>query len=182
MSVGPEGFKLFKELQEKGLDIILVAGASAELYTQGKTVTGDLDIIVSNEKRDKFEEVMKKTFNFTPRSQEVGRIWTGTYDGKELVVEVVDSHYKGKVWNNVDLEEFGMGSGKIDSVASPEDILVNYLAECKFWNSNCLRSYLLLKGWKERMDKEYLKKRAKEENVEDYLDEELLAEKAGEKS
>lgn len=181
MSVGPEGFWLFGELQElisessKDERIVLVAGASAELYTQGQTTTGDLDIVVPVAKRAKVEEALRE-LGFKPKSEDVRRLWEGTYEGKELVVDIVDSDYEGgRVWNNIDLSKFGFGPGKIDSVSSPEDLLVLYLSECKFWGSNCDRAYILLRTFYDAFDREYLEEELRKANVEEkYLDPDFL--------
>ncbi len=181
MSVGSEGFQFFEVLQEgvKAIDedetIFLVAGACAELYTQGQTKTGDIDIVVPDSIREDFEELLRG-MNFSPRSEEVRRLWEGSYEGKELVIDIVDSKYDGgRVWNNVDLEEFGYGSGEIDSVSSPEDLIVQYLVECCFWESNSERAYILLKTFDEHLDWEYIEQKVEEEGIgEEYLDLDFL--------
>lgn len=93
------------------------------------------------------------------------------YDDKELVLHIVDSQYSGRTVF-ADLGKIGMGTGEVE-LASPEDVLVNYLSECKNWGMNCDRAYLLYRM--EDLDEDYLRDRAEEEDVVDYLDEELPA-------
>lgn len=170
MSVTPEGIGLIQELQES-FDVIPVAGACAEVYTQGQSVTGVIDIVIPVEERDEFQDEFRDTYNFSPRSEEVGKFWEGTYEGKEQVLHIVDSQYSGRTMI-VDLDKIGMGTGEVE-MASPEDVLVNYLSECKNWGTNCDRAYLLYRM--EVLDEDYLMKRAEEADVVDYLDEDLLA-------
>ncbi len=170
MSVTPEGIGLIRELQES-FDVIPVAGACAEVYTQGQSVTGDIDIVISVEEREEFQEELGDTYNFSPRSERAGKFWEGTFEDKELVLHIVDSQYSGRT-TILNLDEIGMGTGEVE-LASPEDVLINYLIECKNWGTNCDRAYLLYRM--EGLDEDYLGRRAQEENVADYLDEDLLA-------
>jgi hypothetical protein len=55
----------------------------------------------------------------------------------------------------------------------PEELIVTYLAAWKYWGSTVDRdkALWLYAAWVERLDKEYLKRRAREEGVEDFLQE-----------
>ncbi len=78
---------------------------------------------------DGFHDELSDTYNFSPRSEGFGKFWYGTYEGKKLVLHIVDSQYSGRT-TIVDLDKIEMGKGEVE-MASTEDALVNYLSESR---------------------------------------------------
>lgn len=182
--VGEEGFELIRELEDEGLEFVVVGGACAELYSEGQVRTGDIDIIVPERERPTFRDEMEER-GFEPVSEEVGSTWEGVYDDRGLVLQIVGGHYSGGVQENVDLGEYGFGEGVLDScLSSLEDVILNYLTECYRWGSRCLWAYLLLdayhfnreeSGVEYELDIEYLEEKMAEEGIpEKYLEEDFL--------
>lgn len=174
--VGGEGFRAVRALQEEGLRVVLVGGSCVELYTGGEYRTGDIDLVVPSDEREEVREKLEE-MGFETQSP-VGKVWVRD----RTVIEIVGRSYQGRVRSGVDLEDYGMGSGKLDNVESPEDILLDRISACKFWNSpsDCEQAYWLLAGMREELDWDYLERRAEELEVSDFLDEGRLLEEAGE--
>lgn len=150
-----------EKLRKAGADAVLVGGQAIEVYTGGQFETADIDIVVNN------KLLAEKLLNALGFGKESG-IW---YNQElNIIVQIIDEPYSGdpdKI-RKFKIKEFEL------SVAAPEDLIVNRLYQAKFWKSNPQRDVeqaaALLKIFSKLIDRDYLRKIAKKEDVKDYLD------------
>lgn len=150
-------------MEENGLGrIIIVGGLAAEVYSERSYRTGDVDIVVEGD----IELVRKVLSNssemgsriFLPRIREIS----------EKGIDLVGTVYSGKKVVRIDIDD----EKYYVYMASPEDVVINYLEAWKFWNSveDRDKAVLVYCANKERLDMSYLIARAIEKNVKDYLE------------
>lgn len=149
-------------MEEKGLGrIIIVGGFAAEIYSGRSYRTGDVDIVVEGNV-ELVKEILSRFSDrgmriFLPRVREIS----------EKGIDIVGNVYSGGKVAKINVDE------KYHVyVASPEDIIINYLEAWKFWNSIEDRNKAILVYCvnKENLDLTYLTSRATEKNVKDYLE------------
>ena len=139
---------------------ILVGGSAVEVYLDGVLRTGDMDIVY------RIAELKKilKAWHFKTSS------YLRNYVNEDLVlaVDLVGEKLDGS-YDKLFTITTGYGIARIIGV---EDLILKRLASAKFWNvsTDMEQSYLLAKSQENSIDWGYLETRAKEENVEDYLD------------
>lgn len=135
-------------------EFILVGGFAVGVYTRGQYITGDIDAAcpISDEVKAKlrrlgFEKVGRHLAY--PELNYMIEIPTG-WIGKRKVVPVKIASYK------------------VD-IISPEDLIVDRLCAYKFWESQTdfAQAAMVLAAQRERVDEDYLRMRAREEDVED---------------
>lgn len=156
---------LSKEIMDRGgRPPILVGGIALEIYTQGSYTTGDIDL-----KADRgLLEIILTQWNF----KKSGRLWfnseldiyidwlgEGLDEGKEAEVRV-NTVIVGK---NLEVR-----------VISIEDLIIDRLNAAKWWDDkdSLMWSIVLVSVKRELgevLDLEYLRKRAKAEDLEDLL-------------
>ncbi|MBN2014224.1 MAG: UbiD family decarboxylase [Candidatus Altiarchaeota archaeon] len=140
---------------------ILVGGSAVELYTAGERESIDLDLLA-----DRGELVsLLEELGFKEKND--------IYYNEDVAIDIVGSTTKERI-KELELE----GVKEKISVVSVEDLIVDRLCACKFWNSerDCDHAEFLLRGYEQHIDRPYLKKRAREEDVEDKLAEILQEE------
>lgn len=149
-------------LSEKFGGFVVVGGFATALYSLGMYVTADVDVVVAMA-RDmdglrKLEDGLKR-LGFRRN-----RVWC--HDEAKYALDVVSGYPPERT------KTFEIGGYKVE-VASPEEALINDLAGYKFWNEGAMleRAILVFKAQRERLDTEYLRKRARVRDVEDALDE-----------
>ncbi|VVB84789.1 Uncharacterised protein [uncultured archaeon] len=132
---------------------VLVGGSAVELYTRGRAMSLDLDLIGDISLIAPILE--SQNFKRTGRHFHKGSIYievpSGTLQGERSVV----LEYNGK---------------KI-RVISVEDLIIDRLCGCKFWKSeyDCEHARMLFASYKTKLDMGYLNDRAKKEEVSDLL-------------
>jgi len=132
---------------------ILVGGSAVELYTRGRAMSLDLDLIGDISMIAPI--LVNQNFKRTGRHFHKGSIYieipSGSLQGERSVV-------------------FEYNNKKI-RVISVEDLIVDRLCACKFWKSeyDCEHARMLLASYKNKLDLEYLNERARAEDVLELL-------------
>ncbi|ODA44817.1 hypothetical protein THER_0445 [Thermodesulfovibrio sp. N1] len=157
---------LSEEFRKRGAkEPIIVGGLAVEIYTQGSYTTGDIDI-----KADitLLEEILKN-WGF----KKTGRVWLNDY--LDIYID----------WLGSSLEEGEEAEKRVNAVLidenlnvkiiSIEDLIIDRLNAYKWWKDedSFLWAKILLKikeRMEEQIDLEYLKKRAKKEQIEDIVE------------
>ncbi|MDG6224120.1 MAG: DUF6036 family nucleotidyltransferase [Candidatus Thermoplasmatota archaeon] len=135
---------------------VMVGGSAVEFYTGGMYTTGDVDI-VGNSKE------------IAPILLTLGFSKEGRYFIKDKIfIDIVGSRLYGR-YNEIAIK----GTDHVIRVISVEDLLVDRLCACKWWRSNtdCEQARYLYGIYLDRLDMDYLKDRALEEDVMDRLEE-----------
>lgn len=155
---------LNSELEKRGLGrIIITGGFAVELYTARAYRTMDVDIIVDGAQAIKVVEEFLKKF-----SEVIGRGYLPRYEILQLKsIDIVSSTYR----REVEPTKIVVNS-YVAYLEVVEELIVTYLAGWKFWEATEDRdkALWLYMVWREKIDEEYLARRAKEENVLDYLE------------
>jgi hypothetical protein len=150
---------LFNQLEKEGVETYLVGGQAVEFYTGGQFETGDIDITVTN--REKAETILSR-LGFARE----GMIWLN--QPLNMAVQIVGSYplTTAKV-RSVKAKRFTIRTVGV------EDLIVDRLVAAKFWQSNpkldSEEAAVLLDMYKKDIDMDYLRKKASEQKVEDYL-------------
>ena len=147
-------FRILANISEKlpnNKKPILVGGSAVEFYTLGTCKSIDIDLLGDRESLIKVLEEM----GFS----KIGRHWFYT---KDIGIEIVGESVEGRRVNEI------LHEGKPIRVISIEDLIVDRLNACKHWKSqyDCEQAQVLMGAYSEKLDREYLKKRMKEEDLE----------------
>lgn len=147
-------FKILAEISEKlpkNKKPVLVGGSAVEFYTRGTCKSIDIDLLAD---RDSLEKVLEK-MGFS----KIGRHWFYT---KDVGIEIVGESTEGRRVNEI------LHEGKLIRILSIEDLIVDRLNACKHWKSqyDCEQTQVLVGVYSDKLDREYLKKRMKEEDLE----------------
>ncbi len=150
-------FKVLAEISEKLPEKkrpILVGGSAVEFYTRGTCKSIDIDLLAD---RNSLIPVLEK-MGFS----KIGRHWFYT---KDIGIEIVGESAEGRRVNEIMHEE------KLIRILSIEDLIVDRLNACKHWKSqyDCEQAQVLVGVYVDKLDREYLKKRMKEEDLEPEL-------------
>jgi len=156
-------------LEERSLGrIIIVGGFAVEVYTGATYRTLDVDIIVEGENSATVVREFLKEI-----CEEEGRVLIPKL--KPLATKGVDivgrSFIEAKEPNVLKISSFKV------YLESVEELVVKYLCAWKYWMSDEDRSkaFILVKVYWNKLDIEYLYKRARDEDVLDKLEECLKA-------
>jgi hypothetical protein len=128
---------------------VLVGGSAVELYTRGLSKSIDLDLVA--DRSVIIPILLKMDFKQTGRHFYKNRIYieipSDTLHGRSVILK-----YRTK---------------KI-RVISVEDLIIDRLNACKFWNSvyDCEQAQMLIRAYKSKLDKQYLNERAKQEGLD----------------
>ena len=147
-------FGILEEIREKfpkNKKPVLVGGSAVEFYTRGTCKSIDIDVLGD---RDSLEKVLEK-MGFS----KTGRHWFYT---KEIGIEIVGDSTEGRRVNEI------LHEGKLIRILSIEDLIVERLNACKHWKSqyDCEQAQVLAGAYSDKLDREYLRKRMKEEDLE----------------
>lgn len=129
---------------------ILVGGSAVELYTRGISKSIDFDLIA--DRSVIVPLLLKMGFKQTGRHFYKNRIYieiqSDTLHGRSVIIKYKDKKIR---------------------VISIEDLIIDRLCACKFWNSvyDCEQAQMLIKSYKSKLDRQYLNARAKQEGLED---------------
>jgi len=151
-------FDVLSDITERmGGDLILVGGGAVELYTQGWFLTGDLDIITSN--KSKLERVLHD-MGFQKEDPR-------HYIRDDIFIDVVGSLPQEVRARDVTIAP----SMKRIRIICIEDIIIDRLCACKHWKSerDCEQADYMIHAYHDKLDWEYLRARAIEEEVNDQL-------------
>jgi len=155
---------LTEALEPEGIRPILVGGVALEFYTLGGYATKDIDLVASS--RKKLKTVLEK-LGFTRRMGE--RHWYSTE--LDVAIEIPDEILAGSPEKLTVLEI----DGKNVYIIGIEDLIIDRLSAAKFWQSPSDFEWAvkIIALHAEDIDFDYLKKAAKEHDVEDILKETL---------
>ena len=150
---------VFDRLAKQRVDSYLVGGEAVEMYTAGQFRTGDIDITVSE--RPKAEKLLRQ-LGFSRE----GMIWLN--QDLAIAVQIVAS-YPSRMEKVRTIEV----NGFTVKIVGVEDLIIDRLVGAKYWRSNpkmeMEQASVLLESFRSSIDLAYLKNRASEERVEDYL-------------
>lgn len=143
---------------------IVVGGLALEIYTQGSYTTGDIDIKADKEA---LEEILHQ-WGFVKR----GRVWFN--ESLDIYVDWLGSELEEGPEAEKRINTVILDDGLEIRVISIEDLIIDRLNSAKWWGDEdgLLWTRVLIKvkeATGESLDVKYLKKRAKEEEIEDYL-------------
>lgn len=143
--------------QESGSDVVIVGGSAIEIYTRGDYVSGDIDIRAD---RGTVHRVLRE-WGFRDR----GRLWTRSDWG--IALDVVGDRYSGDPYRATTVST---PYGPV-RIAVVEDLFVKRLAAAKHWQVQAAleEAVLLWRGYRDKMDPDYLQRQATEYKVEDLL-------------
>jgi len=156
---------LNNELEKKGLGrIIITGGFAVEIYTARIYRTMDVDIIVENGIAKEVIENFLKKF-----SEKIGRGYLPQYEILQLKsIDIVSTIYnKPAKPTKITINSYAV------YIEPVEELIATYLAGWKYWGATedrdkALWLYIV---WRERIDINYIEKRVKELNIEDYFEE-----------
>ncbi len=145
---------LTQEAEKKGEKPIVVGGSAVDFYTEGIYQSYDIDL-VSNRKI--IGEILENVFNFKPS----GKNWINEQIG--LSVEIPDSRLAG---DKDKVTVIRIGNLNV-YVIGFEDLIIDRLNACVHWESqtDCEQAQFMLRIYRERLDFEYLEKRARSEGI-----------------
>src|SRR5437879_6048488 len=143
--------------REKPESVYVVGGQAVETYTAGQFRTGDIDIATPDSKGA--GEILKR-IGF----EREGMIWLNKTLG--LAIHIVGLFAK----NSEKARIIHAGPYKV-RIVGVEDLIIDRLAAAKFWKSqvDLEQAQALWRGFRKQIDLQYLRRRAKEEKVEDFL-------------
>lgn len=135
---------------------ILVGGSAVDFYLKRPPMSYDLDLIITN--RGEFIRLLEDS-----GYKKDGRLW---YKGG-VAVDIVSSDLKGKRVSTKILP----ATKQTLRVVSVEDLIIDRLCACKWWKStyDCECAHFLIDAMKRKLDLQYLRMRAKQEEVIDVL-------------
>lgn len=154
---------LTHKIQKRGLPPpILVGGSALEIYTAGKYSSGDIDIVSSC--REEIKKILLDSGFFSQQ----GRYFVSEKLG--MFIEIPDSTLAGD-YNKV--KKLSISKNLEIFVIGIEDLIIDRLCACVFWRSenDCLHAKYLFHKFKNEIDIDYLKQKAKQEEVDKKLDE-----------
>jgi hypothetical protein len=143
--------------KEKPESVYVVGGQAVETYTAGQFRTGDIDIVTPDSKAA--EEILER-IGF----EREGMVWLSKALG--LAVHIVGL----SPTNSEKARIIHAGPYQV-RIVGVEDLIIDRLAAAKFWKSqvDLEQAKALWKGFRKQIDLQYLRKRARDEKVEDVL-------------
>ncbi len=150
---------LSDELSKRGAFLFLVGGQAVETYTAGQFTTGDIDITTTD------QEATEKLLTRLSFKRE-GMIWLN--EKLAIAVHIVASYpTRTEKVRTVEVGPYRVG------VVGVEELIIDRLRASKFWKSgrDAEQAWVLFNGFRKRIDLDYLRRRAKEEKVDDILPE-----------
>ena len=150
---------LSDELSKRGAFLFLVGGQAVETYTAGQFTTGDIDITTTDQEAT---ERLLARLGF----KREGMIWLN--EKLAIAVHIVGS-YPTRT-EKVRTVEVGPYRVRVVGV---EELLIDRLRAAKSRRSgrDAEQALVLFSGFRKRIDLDYLRRRAKEEKVDDILPE-----------
>ncbi|HEY9205626.1 MAG TPA: DUF6036 family nucleotidyltransferase [Candidatus Methanoperedens sp.] len=145
---------LTQEAEKRHVRPVVVGGSAVDFYTEGIYPSHDIDL-VSNRKI--ISEILENVFNFKPS----GRHWINEQIG--LSVEIPGSSLAG---DKDKITVIRIGNLKV-YVIGFEDLIIDRLNACVHWKSqtDCNQAQYIIRYYRNRLDFEYLEKKAKDEGI-----------------
>ncbi|HET7577912.1 MAG TPA: DUF6036 family nucleotidyltransferase [Bacillales bacterium] len=143
-----------------GLKPVVVGGFAVEIYTRNHYTTYDIDFVMSG--YEQAGEILQK-LGFIKE----GRTWY--HEKLDTVIEIPDNFLAGDEQKVANVE---VRNGMKINVIGIEDLIIDRLQACVHWKSgeDCEWAERLFVTHEERLDLDYLKKQAKENDVEGQLE------------
>lgn len=144
-------------LSRKDKVLFLVGGQAVETYTAGQFTTGDIDITTTD--KGLTERILGR-MGFTRE----GMVWLNESVG--IAVHIVGSYpSESEKARTVEVGPFRV------SVVGVEDLIVDRLVAAKHWRStrDGEQAVVLFRSFEDSLDMVYLRKRAKQQRVDDML-------------
>ncbi|KYH37836.1 MAG: hypothetical protein AYL30_006220 [Candidatus Hecatellales archaeon B24] len=151
---------LVDKLSRNKVEAVIVGGQAVEIYTAGQHTTGDVDLAVSD--RGKTEKVLRK-LGF----RQEGRVWI--HLEWNIAVDIVASSLV-EVEDKNRIRRFKAGPFTLN-LYGLEDLIVQRLCSAKYWHypEDLEQAATLLAAHKDRIDTQYLQRKAEKEKVDDLL-------------
>jgi hypothetical protein len=148
---------LSDELSRKAGLLFLVGGQAVETYTAGQFTTGDVDVTTTDRKAT---ESLLGRLGF----KKEGMVWLSEKLG--IAVHIVGSYPSRTA--RIRSVEVGPYTVRVVGV---EELIIDRLKAAKFWKSgrDSEQAVVLFNGFRDRIDIDYLRARAREEKVDDIL-------------
>lgn len=147
--------------REARTDIVIVGGSAIEVYTSGKYVSGDIDLVGER------PSIIRKLQEWGFRRE--GRLWSRS--DLELWVDPVGKYYTGDVRR---LREVSTPYGSV-RLASVEDLIAKRLIEIKVWPRAGTELFdqavALAAEYQDELDWEYVTSVAARDRAEDLVPE-----------
>jgi hypothetical protein len=127
---------------------ILVGGSAVEFYTRGISRSIDLDLV---DEKNVLPDILKR-MGFKREGRH--------YYKDRIYIEIPSSFLRGRAI----LVKY---KGKKIRIISVEDLIIDRLCACIYWDSpsDCEQARMLISGYKNKLDKQYLFDRAEKEYV-----------------
>ncbi len=157
---------LTQKLKGKGKNIpIIVGGSAVEIYASPFYVSGDIDYVFPDRKT--FEEIIFSTGLFKKQ----GKNYISEPLG--LFIEIVDGYLSGSLSKVRQIEVEIDNKEYTINVIGLEDLIIDRLNACVHWKSesDCELAKILLEGYEKEIDFNYLLNTAKNELLENKLQE-----------
>src|SRR2546426_6081132 len=150
---------LSDELSKRGAFLSLVGGQAVETYTAGQFTTGDIDITTTD------QEATERLLTRLGFKRE-GMIWLNEKLG--IAVHIVGSYPT----RTEKIRTVEVGPYRV-RVVGVEELIIDRLRAAKSRRSgrDAEQALVLFSGFRKRIDIDYLRRRAKEEKVDDILPE-----------
>lgn len=148
---------LTNRLEKRSESVYLVGGQAVETYTAGQFTTGDVDITTTDRKAT--EEILVR-IGF----KRTGIVWLSEPIG--IAVHIVGvSPTRSEKARTIHVGPYMV------KVVGVEDLIIDRLAAAKHWKSqrDAEQAKVLFEGFRRQLDMRYLRKRARDERVEDIL-------------
>ncbi|CAG0958672.1 MAG: hypothetical protein MPEBLZ_03001 [Candidatus Methanoperedens nitroreducens] len=145
---------LTREAEKRHVQPIVVGGSAVDFYTEGIYPSYDIDLVSD---RKVIGEILEHVFDF----KQSGKNWINEQIG--LYVEVPGSHLAG--------DKDKVMTIKIENlkvyVIGIEDLIIDRLNACVHWKSqrDCDQAQYMIRYYRDRVDFEYLEKKARDEVV-----------------
>jgi len=149
---------LSERLRKRGVSVFLVGGQAVEMYTAGQFTTGDIDITTTDQGET---ERILSLIGFSKEEM----LWLSEKLGMAFHV-VADWPKSTELARTIKVGPYSV------RVISVEDLIVDRLAAAKFrksgWDGEQAR--VLLRSFAGSINADYLRKRARQDKVEDLLE------------
>ncbi len=140
--------------------VIIVGGYAVELYSGSGYTTGDIDIIVENN-----ADIVRDALDIiAPRDT---RVWFLEKLG--LVAKAID--IVGTLYNKPKKPMVLQVEKMAVYIEPPEETIISCLNACVYWKSDldCEKAAMVISAQKNKLDWNYLHKRARQEDIESKL-------------
>ena len=146
-------------LRDVGEETVLVGGHAVETYTLGDYTTADIDLVVTV--RQPVEQLLER-WGF----RREGRVFW--HEALGLAVDLIGERLGGN-WNRTQLFVVRDYAARL---IAPEDLIIDRLNACVHWGlpGHCSWAQRVFAAERDRLDLDYLRRRAQEELVAEALE------------